>query len=80
MLQAYDPSVGTQSIGDLWTLTKDDQHLTCSLCTHPLGWELRLIEGPYVMRLQVCKSRAEVFKSADKWKILAIGEDWKPWD
>ena len=80
VLQRYDPGAGMQQMADLWTLTKGDQLLICAISTHPLGWELRLVEAPHVIRSQVCRTQADVFKAADKWKMLAILEDWKAWD
>ena len=30
-------------LGDAWTLRKGDKVARCTLVSHPLGWELRLL-------------------------------------
>lgn len=35
----------TRTLGDVWTLTKTGWTLSCRLCAHQLGWEVRLLVG-----------------------------------
>jgi hypothetical protein len=46
-------------LGDAWVLRKGDKVARCSLVTHQLGWELRLLM-PDLLRSQVCRSTDEI--------------------
>jgi hypothetical protein len=41
-------------------LAKGDRYATCSLWTHDLGWECRLLTGGELIATQVCRSEAEI--------------------
>ena len=75
-LQRYDFYRGPQSLGELWTMRRDELTLRCALATHRLGWELRLTAGSSFARSQVCKSQQEVFETSDAWKTEAVAKGW----
>jgi hypothetical protein len=76
-LKRYDYYLGSQSLGDLWTLKRDALTMRCALATHRLGWELRLTAGASFSRSQVCRSEAEVLSTRDAWQAEAAGKGWK---
>lgn len=43
------------------------ENARCTLVTHPLGWELRLMT-PDLLRSQVCRSSEEILDTHEKWK------------
>ena len=49
-------------------LRKGDKVARCSLLTHQLGWELRLITTD-LLRSQVCRSPEEVLTTHEPWKV-----------
>jgi hypothetical protein len=55
VLQRADWDGHPVECGDAWVLRKADKTARCSLVTHPLGWELRLITTD-LLRSQVCRS------------------------
>jgi hypothetical protein len=75
-LTKYDFYRGTQRLGPLWNLRRDQLTLTCALSTHRLGWELRLGAGTNFTRSQVCKTQSDVFAMADQWKAEALRQGW----
>lgn len=77
-LTPYDPSIGPVEAGNMWTLWKRGLPLRCKVATHHLGWELRQEQGDAMSRTQVCKTQADVFDTADNWRIEAIGRGWQP--
>ena len=75
-LKKYDFYRGPQALGEVWTLKRGALVMRCALSTHRLGWELRLAAGANFSRSQVCKSEAEVLKTADDWKAEAVTKGW----
>ena len=87
-LTCYDPAAIPQNIpqreywdghpvdlGDAWVLRKGDKVARCSLVTHQLGFELRLITTDLV-RSQVCRSSDEVLTTHEQWKAAMIEKGW----
>jgi len=72
----YDFYRGAQKLGELWHLRRDTLKLTCVVSTHRLGWELRLGAGSNFTRSEVCKTKADVFAVAEKWKAEALKQGW----
>jgi hypothetical protein len=64
------------SLGDAWTLRKGDKVARCSLVTHPLGWELRLITTD-LLRSQVCRSTEEVLNTHERWRAAMTEKGWR---
>jgi hypothetical protein len=75
-LRRYDNFRRSESLGVMWSLTRDGVLLRCDLTTHPLGWELRLVAGTTFSRSQVCKTEAGVFDVAEAWKAEAVEKGW----
>ena len=67
-LRRYDSYAGITVLGDMWTLERGKEQMHCRISTHPLGWELRQMRGVNLIHSQVCKTEADVFKSADVWQ------------
>ena len=72
----YDSYKGPQSLEELWTLTQGALTMHCTLKTHRLGWEMKLIAGKNTVRTQICRSETEVFTTADAWQAEAIAKGW----
>lgn len=64
-------------MGALFVASKDTRRLHCLLSSHPLGWEVRLQLAGELLRSQVCKHDADVFKTAETWKAEAEGKGWR---
>jgi hypothetical protein len=47
----------------------------CTLATHPLGWELRLMATD-LLRSQVCRSSEEILNTHEQWKAAMIEKGW----
>ena len=62
-------------LGDAWTLRKGGKAARCSLVTHQLGWELRLITTE-LLRSQVCRSTQEVLETHEAWNAAMIEKGW----
>jgi len=62
--------------GDAWVLRKGDKVARCSLVTHQLGWELRLITTD-LLRSQVCRSTEEVLTTHEHWKTALVAKGWR---
>ena len=62
-------------LGDAWTLSKGEKVARCTLVSHPLGWELRLMMID-LLRSQVCRSSDEVLNTQESWKAAMIGRGW----
>lgn len=77
-LTPYDPAHGPQEIGNVWLAFKDSRRLVCTLFTHSLGWELRLmVMGGLFIRTEVCATPTHVFETADQWKQDAVARGWR---
>lgn len=78
ILKRYDPWRGIEVMGDWFVLRRDDHRVRCEIRTHPLGWELRLsgVLQDGVDLTQVCRTPAEVFHTADKWKARCLAKGW----
>jgi len=75
-LMRYNPVHGVQNMGNVWTLTKGEKRLVCTLHTHRMGWELRVWYGPELVRSQVCKTHDEVLSTPERWKATALTDGW----
>ena len=62
--------------GDAWVLRKGRKVARCSLVTHQLGWELRLITTD-LLRSQVCRSTDEILSTHESWKAAMIEKGWR---
>ena len=62
-------------LGDAWVLRKGDKVARCSLVTHQLGFELRLLTTDLV-RSQVCRSSDEVLDTHEAWKAAMLSKGW----
>jgi hypothetical protein len=63
-------------LGDAWTLRRGDKVARCTLVSHPLGWELRLMTTD-LLRSQVCRSSDEVLDIQESWKAAMIEKGWQ---
>jgi len=62
-------------LGDAWIIRKGDHVARCTLVTHQLGWELRLITTD-LLRSPVCRSSEEVLSTGEQWKAAMIEKGW----
>jgi hypothetical protein len=71
-------NIGTDPIelGDAWTLRKGEKVARCTLVTHPLGWELRLMTTD-LWRSQVCRSPEEILNTHEQWKAAIREKGWR---
>ena len=51
-------------LGNAWIMRNGQKVARCTLVTHPLGWELRLMMID-LLRSQVCRSSDEVLDTAE---------------
>jgi hypothetical protein len=70
-LARYNVVEGIQQMGEMFVASRATLRLQSALSTHPLGWELRLETAGQLVRSQVCKHEADVFKTAGTWKAEA---------
>jgi len=76
LLSRYDPDLGPQSIGVVWTAKSRQLSMICTLLTHALGWEIRLTVRHQLIHSHVCRTEQEVFDTAEVWWADAIGKGW----
>lgn len=76
-LSRYDAQHGPQSLGQMWTATKEAIVLTCVLFTHQAGWELRLGGHPDLARSAVCGTADDVLTTAEAWRTEAEAQGWR---
>ena len=62
-------------LGDAWVMRKGEKVARCSLVSHPLGWELRLITSD-LLRSQVCRSSEEVLDTQQLWQAAMVEKGW----
>jgi hypothetical protein len=62
-------------LGAAWILRKGTKVARCSLVSHPLGWELRLMT-PDLLRFQVCRSSEEILETHEQWKAAMQAKGW----
>jgi hypothetical protein len=62
-------------LGDAWTLKSGDKTARCSLVSHPLGWELRLLTSD-LLRSQACRSSDEVLHTQELWQAALLAKGW----
>jgi hypothetical protein len=60
----------------VWRLTRPGAHAECSLYSHHLGWELRLVIGSSQYR-RICRSHDELFDAAKDWKLAMQANGWR---
>jgi hypothetical protein len=75
-LRRYDHYRGPEKLPDLWTLKRDQLTLRCTLSTHRLGWEVRVLTGTTTHRQQVCRSETEVQTVSEAWQSQARLQGW----
>jgi hypothetical protein len=59
----------------VWRLSRSGGEAVCSLYSHRLGWELRLVVGP-AQHFRVCRSHDELFDAAMDWKRAMQANGW----
>lgn len=75
-LVKYDYYKGPKPLDNMWSLTQGALTMLCTLKTHSLGWELRLIAGKNMVRSQVCKNQTDVYDTAEAWHKEALAKGW----
>jgi hypothetical protein len=71
VLQRNDWDGHPVDLGDAWVLRKGHKAARCSLVTHQLGFELRLVTTD-LLRSQVCGSSEEVLNTHEAWKSAMV--------
>ena len=67
-----------EQIRELFTLTRvTGVRAVCSLWTHPLGWEIRLLVNDTFIRSQVVRDPADIQRIANEWRDAMIREGWR---
>ena len=69
------PLIDPHFLSLVWRLTRLGVHAECSLYSHHLGWELRLVVGSWEHR-QICRSHDELFDAAKDWKLTMEASGW----
>ena len=63
---------------ELFTLTRvTGVRAVCSLWTHPVGWEIRLLVNDTLIRSQVVRDPADIQRIANEWRDAMIREGWR---
>ena len=75
-LKRYDYYKGPERLDVLWTLSRTNLTMRCSLVTHRLGWELRLAAGASFSRSQVCRTESDVRTTSTAWEAEARAKGW----
>ena len=75
-LKRYDYYKGPERLDALWTLTRSNLTMRCSLSTHRLGWELKLAAGASFSRSQVCRTESDVRATSQAWEAEARAKGW----
>ena len=80
----HDLGVGADYVGrpdcPLWLdvhVTKDGRSADCELCTHQLGWELRLATDQALLQSSVCAAQDGVLDVGEVWKAAMLGKGWR---
>jgi hypothetical protein len=67
-----------EQIRELFTLTRvTGVRAVCSLWTHPLGWEIRVLVNDTFIRSQVVLDPADLQRIANEWRDAMIREGWR---
>jgi hypothetical protein len=75
-LRAYNAYLGIEFVGDAWRLTKDDRAVTCTITTHPLGWDLWARVDGEMWKTQVCRTEIETLETARAWRLAWEAKGW----
>ena len=65
-----------QRLDDVFTVSKGDRLATCSLWTHDLGWECRLLTGGELIATQVCRREADIEAFSATWRKALAEKGW----
>ena len=64
-------------VGTLWTMRRSERSARCALMTGATHWELRvLIEGD-VLLTERCKTAADAFEVAERWRCRMLVRGWQ---
>jgi hypothetical protein len=63
---------------NLFRLTKNRREARATLCTHQLGWQVRLLIGSQleVVPTQVSRDQEEMLRTGEQWKARMVAEVW----
>jgi hypothetical protein len=75
-LTRFDWDGTSRPVANVWTLTKSGRPMTCSLVTHPIGWELRLRIGSELFQSELCRTEDNVFDVSGKRRSEAEAKGW----
>jgi len=81
MIDAVPPAdwngISTE-LGELFVMRRGRREIRCKLFSHQFGWELRLVMGVRadVMLDKVCRSRGDVLKTGEQWKMALLDKGW----
>jgi hypothetical protein len=76
VFRRFDSYRGMEPLGPMWTVTKNGRTAACSLATHVLGWELRILLDGELIRSEVCKTEPGVFDTSDGWRRDCEAKGW----
>lgn len=65
-----------QQLSPAWTLNKAQKVACCTVWSHALGWELRLVVGRELLRSEVLRSHEELVSVCMGWRDAMIGKGW----
>ena len=59
-----------------WTLTLEHRIAECTVWSHPLGWELRVMVSRSLIQTQVSPSADLAMQAARTWQQIFQGAGW----
>jgi hypothetical protein len=60
----------------LFSLSNGRTIARCSLWSHQLGWELRLVVNGSLVRSQVTRQYGEAVDTAEEWQGAMLADGW----
>jgi hypothetical protein len=65
-----------ERLSPAWMLTKGTKTASCEVWSHVLGFELRAVVGPELVRSAVCRSQDEVIRVQEEWRAAFEAKGW----
>lgn len=68
---------GPEQLSPAWTLRKVGREAACTVWSHQLGFELRLVvTGDPMPRTKVCRSQEELIATQEEWRAALDATGW----
>ena len=63
-------------VGTLWTMRRSERCARCALMTWASDWELRVLVEGDVLLTERCRTAADAFEVAERWRLRMLGRGW----